>query len=89
MSESWRRLVTEPGQRDVTSPRLNRRHFEVCVFSQLLQELKSGNLCLTGSDQFADYRNQLISWEEYERDIAAYAEMVGFPTTTARLSLPE
>ncbi len=77
MSEAWWRLVTEQRNRDEPPGRLNRRHFEVCVFSQLLQELKSGDLCLPGSDHFADYRDQLISWEEYQRDVGAYAEMVG------------
>lgn len=79
MSEAWWRLVTEQRHRDETPRRLNRRHFEVCVFSQLLQELKSGDLCLPGSDRFADYRDQLISWEEFQREVGAYAEMVGLP----------
>ena len=79
MSEAWWRLVMEPRNCEETPQRLNRRHFEVCVFSQLLQELKSGDLCLPGSDRFADYRDQLISWEEYHRDAVAYGEMVGLP----------
>jgi TnpA family transposase len=79
MPEAWRRLVLEQGKRDEI-PRLHRRNFEVCVFSQLVLELKSGDLCLPGSDRFSDYRDQLISWEEYHRDIAAYGEMVGLPT---------
>ena len=44
-----------------------------------MSELKSGDLCLPGSDQFADYREQLISWEEYHRDVAEYARMIGIP----------
>ena len=79
MSEAWWALVTEQRRRDETPRRLNRRYFEMCVFSQLLQELKSGDLCLPGSDHFADYRDQLISWEEYNRDVVAYGEMVGVP----------
>lgn len=79
MPEAWWRLVTEQRHRNDTPKRLNRRHFEVCVFSQILHELKSGDLCLPGSDHFADYRDQLISWEEYQRDVGAYAEMVGLP----------
>ena len=42
-------------------------------------ELKSGDLCIPGSDRFADYRDQLVSWDEYHRDIAAYGEMIGLP----------
>lgn len=79
MSDAWWRLVTGQRHREDAPTRLNRRHFEVCVFTQLMWELKSGDLCLPGSDQFADYRSQLLSWEEYHREVNAFAEMVGFP----------
>ncbi len=65
--------------------RLHRRHFELCVFSQLMVELKSGDECIPGSNHFADYRDQLLAWEEYHRDIAAYDEMVGLPIEGAAL----
>lgn len=77
--EIWWRLVTGQRPRDEIPKRLHRRHFELCVFSQLMAELKSGDLCVPGSDRFADYRDQLISWEEYHRGVAAYGEMVGLP----------
>lgn len=79
MPEVWWRLVTEQRHHDEAPKRLHRRHFELCVFSQLLVELKAGDLCIPGSDHFADYRDQLLSWEEYHHDIAAYGEMVGLP----------
>ncbi|MHC1699024.1 MAG: hypothetical protein AB9919_13385 [Geobacteraceae bacterium] len=41
--------------------RRNRHYFEMCVFSHLMVELKSGDLCIPGSNHFADYRAQLIS----------------------------
>ena len=58
---------------------MNRRHLEVCLFSQIVAELKSGDLCIEGSDQFADYRSQLISWAEYKRGVAGYGAQVGLP----------
>ena len=33
-----------------------RQHLETCVFSSLADELKSGDICVIGSEQFADYR---------------------------------
>ena len=45
-------------------PALARRHLEACVFSCLARELKSGDLSVEGSDEYADYREQLLSWEE-------------------------
>ena len=80
MPDTWWRLVTEQRHREDIPTRLNRRHFEVCVFTQLMSELKSGDMCLPGSEQFADYREQLISWEEYHRDVAEYAQMIGIPS---------
>jgi hypothetical protein len=84
MSESWRRLIIEPchsgdSSRHMPPQRLHRRHFEVCVFSQLMAELKAGDMCVPGSDHFADYRDQLLSWEEYHHNIDAYGAMVGLP----------
>jgi hypothetical protein len=58
---------------------VDRRHFEVCLFSQIVAELKAGDLCIEGSDQFTDYRSQLVPWTEYERTVAGYGEQVGLP----------
>jgi hypothetical protein len=62
-----------------TALRVNRRHFEVCVFSQIMAELQSGDLCIPGSALFADYRDQLISWEDYHHTVADYGVQVGLP----------
>jgi len=78
--EGWWRLLTEQ-HTTVPPPRqINRRHFEVCVFTQLLAELKSGDIAIVGSDAYADYRTQLIDWTEYQRSVEDYGAMVGFPT---------
>jgi TnpA family transposase len=82
-SEAWRRLITEQHNRNEAPRRLNRRYFEMCAFSHLMVELKSGDLCIPGSNHFADYRDQLLPWEEYHRDIAGYGEMVGLPVEGA------
>jgi TnpA family transposase len=58
----------------------NRQHLETCVFSSLATELKTGDLCVRGSHQFADYRDQLLSWEECEPLVAEYCQHLGFPS---------
>lgn len=58
-----------------------RHHLETCVFSYLAEELKSGDICVQGSEQFADYRDQLLSWEECEPKVAAYCSQLGLPAT--------
>ncbi len=55
----------------------DRRYFELCLFTQVVNELKSGDLCLPGSDDYGDYRDQLVSWEHYHRDVGAYATQAG------------
>lgn len=59
---------------------IDRRHFEVCVFSHILLELQSGDLYIEGSYEFGDYYNQLISWEEYNVSVAEYGKLVNLPT---------
>jgi hypothetical protein len=54
----------------------NRQHFEACVFSQIRDDLKSGDLCIEGSEKYADYRKQLISWV-----LNTFCEQAGLPTT--------
>lgn len=46
------------------------------VFSQMLWDLKSGDLYVEGSDQYADHRTQLISWEDYAQQVEAYGVLV-------------
>ena len=77
--DKWWKLVTGSSNRHRLPTRVDRRHFEVCLFSQIVAELKSGDLCIEGSDQFADYRRQLVPWAEYERNVAGYGEQVGLP----------
>jgi hypothetical protein len=75
----WWGLVTNQKNRTSYPGKIHRKHFEVCVFSQVMWELKSGDLFIEGSDAFADYRQQQISWSEYEATVAEYGELVNLP----------
>lgn len=79
--DKWWPLVTGQPAHAPAPQQINRRHFEVCLFSQIMWELKSGDLCVAGGDHFADYRAQLISWETYAATVAEYGQMLGFPVT--------
>lgn len=76
---AWWRLVTGQRTRAGHPERVDRRQFEVCLFSHLMWELKSGDLYVAGSDSFADYRTQLISDERYREQVATYGQVVGLP----------
>ena len=47
--------------------------------SQIVAELRSGDLCSEGRDQFADHLSQLIPWADYKRSAAGYGAQVGLP----------
>jgi hypothetical protein len=57
--------------------KVHRRNLELCIFTQVMNELKSGDLCIPLSDKYRDYRDQLISWAEYDEGIALFAEQAG------------
>lgn len=81
--DKWWKLVTGESQRNATPTRINRRQFEVCVCSQMVRELKSGDLCVIGSDAYSDYRVELVPMEQCERTRADYGEKVGLPVDSA------
>ncbi|HET9239221.1 MAG TPA: Tn3 family transposase [Oligoflexus sp.] len=80
VADKWWPLVAGPGIKPGTKPQqVSRRYFEICLFTQVMQELKSGDLAISSGDRFGDYRHQLLSWEEFERERAIYGEQVGLP----------
>jgi len=79
VGEKWWPLLTGRTTREPAPAEVDRRYFEICLFTQVVNELKSGDLCIPGSEEYGDYRAQLVTWEEYERDVAGYAEQAGFP----------
>ena len=71
----WKRTL-----RDKRRPgMLARRHLEVCVFSHLAAELRSGDIAVAGSDSYANLHSQLMSWEDCEPLVAGFCEQAGIP----------
>lgn len=77
--KKWWSLVTNQQERSPTPETLDRRNFELCVFSHILLELKSGDLYIEGSLEYGDYFQQLISWDEYHASIKEYGDLLKFP----------
>jgi hypothetical protein len=46
-------------------------------------DLKSGDAAIEGSAEFSDYRQELISWDEYAQSAAPYCEQVSLPSDPA------
>lgn len=77
-SERWRQLVRhETG----TGIGIHRQSFEVCVFSHLADLIRSGDIAVDGSEDFADYRRQLLPWSECEQMLEAHCTKIGIPST--------
>jgi TnpA family transposase len=76
-SELWQKIV-----RDRRKPgMLVRRHFEVCVFSALAEELRTGDVAVVGAEAYANYLGQLLSWEACAPLVADYCAEAGLPAT--------
>lgn len=74
-SPQWQKLVfTEQGNQT----KIVRRHLEVCVFSYLVAELRSGDICVKASENYADHREQLLTWPECLPLIDQYCTDLGF-----------
>lgn len=80
-NERWRRVVSHRAEDGTV--RLHRRHLEVCVFSCLANELKTGDMAIGGSEEYADYRGQLLTWDECESRLADYCGQLGLPADAA------
>ncbi|MBY0282001.1 MAG: hypothetical protein K2W94_07595 [Alphaproteobacteria bacterium] len=76
ISKKWKRYVYigEPEDKKV-----NRRYLELCAFSYLANDLRSGDLFIEGADAFSDYRLQLLSLEECELLMEDYLQELDFP----------
>lgn len=80
-SAMWKRTLRDkrwPGM-------LARRHLEVCVFSHLAAELRSGDVAVVGSDSYADLHAQMMTWDECEGQVADFCEQAGLPADPAAL----
>lgn len=75
----WRKTLIH--RDDNGEERIHRRHFEVCVFSTLANELKSGDVAVGGAENYADYRDQLLPWSECEPLLPDYCRQLGLPAT--------
>ncbi|WP_027709777.1 Tn3 family transposase [Zooshikella ganghwensis] len=79
LPERWQKLVIKKNNDNVASE-VHRKYFELCVFTQIMQELKSGDIYVIQGDKYADYREQLIDWDAYEQQVEEYGQLVGLST---------
>ena len=60
-----------------------RRHFEAMVFTYLAEELRTGDIAVSGAGEYADWRANLLPWEECEPLLEGFCAGAGLPATAA------
>lgn len=73
--DKWWKLVTGKTTKSAQVTQVNKACFELCVFERIAEELSTGDLFIPYSETFDDYREQMITWEEYENQLPAYCEV--------------
>ena len=81
LPDKWRKLVTGKTSASSSVKEVYRLYFELCVLSQVVTELQSGDLFVASSENYGDYRDQLISWHQYAKEVVQYSVLVGLPIT--------
>lgn len=77
----WRRVILRTHGKRKKRKVFDRRLFEICVFTYLAEGLKTGDLAVRGSAQYADFRTQLLPWEQCEPKLVDVCREVGLAST--------
>lgn len=75
-AEKWKQIVLKTVD---GLPVFDRKHFEICVFSHLAQELKAGDIAIKDSEEYADYRDQLLAWNDCQPLIKEFCAEMNLP----------
>ena len=79
ISQKWKSFIYIGKAEDKM---VNRRYLELCAFSYLANDLRSGDLFIEGADSFSDYRQHLLKMEECDLLKEDYLKDLDFPQTT-------
>ncbi|GAB2465672.1 Tn3 family transposase [Streptomyces incanus] len=72
-TQNWRKAAVDKTR----SGQFVRQHFEAMVFTALAEELRTGDVAVVGSEEYADWSEQLLAWEVVQEKLAAYLVEVG------------
>jgi len=77
--DDWWERVTGQKKRSATVTHVDHRYLEMCVLHQVAGELQSSDLYVPLGDKFRDYRSQLLSLPDYQREVVTYGEQMDIP----------
>ncbi|WP_326771166.1 Tn3 family transposase (plasmid) [Streptomyces sp. NBC_01591] len=72
-TQNWRKAVVDKTR----SGQFVRKHFEAMVFTALAEELRTGDVAVVGSEEYADWSEQLLAWEVVQETLGSYLVEVG------------
>jgi hypothetical protein len=72
-TQNWRKAVLDKPR----TGQFVRKHFEAMVFTALAEELRTGDVAVVGSEEYADWSEQLLAWEAVQENLGAYLVEVG------------
>jgi TnpA family transposase len=75
ISGKWKKVVFVDEKEKI----VNRRYLELCLFSTLANELRSGDMFIHGADAYSDYRQHLSSLAECEPLMEDYLSRLNIP----------
>ena len=84
ITDKWRKLVTGKTIKQAKTEQVNRRYFELCVFTELARQFDTGDIYIKNSLEFDDYRQRFISWKTYHLEVENYEAISGIPTNSSK-----
>ncbi|MEU0679932.1 Tn3 family transposase [Streptomyces albogriseolus] len=72
-TQNWRKAVVDKTR----TGQFVRKHFEAMVFTALAEELRTGDVAVVGSEEYADWSKQLLDWEVVKEKLGSYLVEVG------------
>lgn len=77
IKEQWNTVLFTDQKANRINRFMHHDMFELCVMTEIAKRLVSGDIFVQKSTRYDDYRQHLVSWEEYYNSISEFCEEVG------------
>ncbi|GLQ91664.1 Tn3 family transposase [Dyella acidisoli] len=77
----WRKHVLVQSKEGATSFQIHRKYFELAVFTQLKEEITTGDVFIPGGETYDDFREQLVDDTTLDQELVEFVEISGLPAT--------
>lgn len=74
--QQWQKLIYGENKKII-----NKKHLEACVVSFLAKELNCGDTFIHGAEQYADFRRNLLDWQDCQPLVEEFCKEASLPNT--------